>query len=143
MGSQRLGCEWVTFTFTRTNSIPILVDKLTCQSHRDQKIQLELELRNPDPKASVLFTTILPPYIILIPMFIITPLQTIPRKQIFLFVYISCPFCTAWGDLSSLTRDQICTPCIGNAESQPLDHQESPKAKFLNVWVGLSFVLHC
>ena len=30
-------------------------------------------------------------------------------------------------DLSSLTKDETCTPCIGNAESKPLDHQGSPR----------------
>ena len=29
-------------------------------------------------------------------------------------------------DLSSLTRDRTCTPCIGSAKSQPLDPQGSP-----------------
>ena len=29
-------------------------------------------------------------------------------------------------DLSFLTRDQICAPCIGSVESEPLDYQESP-----------------
>ena len=34
-------------------------------------------------------------------------------------------------DLSSLTRDRTCAPCIGSAESQLLDHQGSPlKARF-------------
>ena len=32
---------------------------------------------------------------------------------------------------SSLTRDQTQTPCIGSLESQPLDHQESPREGFL------------
>ena len=27
---------------------------------------------------------------------------------------------------SSLTRDQTCAPCIGNSDSQPLDHQRGP-----------------
>ena len=27
----------------------------------------------------------------------------------------------------SLAKDQTCTPCIGNAESKPLDHQGSPR----------------
>ena len=33
-------------------------------------------------------------------------------------------------DLSSPTRDQTRIPCIGSAESQPLDHQGSPDARF-------------
>ena len=39
--------------------------------------------------------------------------------------------------LSSPTRDQTHTPYIGSAESQPLDHQGSPK--FLNFLSFLEF----
>ena len=31
-------------------------------------------------------------------------------------------------DLSSLTKDQTCTLCVGSVESQPLDHQGIPSA---------------
>ena len=34
---------------------------------------------------------------------------------------------------SSLTREHTRAPCIGSSESQPLDHQESPKPIYLNV----------
>ena len=43
-------------------------------------------------------------------------------------------------DLSSLTRDRTCDPCIGNAESLPLDHQESPLPLFLAAISLPSFV---
>ena len=33
---------------------------------------------------------------------------------------------------NSLTRDRTWAPCIGSAESQPLDHQGSPRIKVLN-----------
>ena len=35
---------------------------------------------------------------------------------------------------SSLTRDQTQAPCIGRAESQPLDHQGSPQIYILSDW---------
>ena len=38
--------------------------------------------------------------------------------------------CTIW-DPCSLTKDQTWAPCIGSAESYPLDHQGSPKSTFL------------
>ena len=34
--------------------------------------------------------------------------------------------------LSSLTRDQTCTPCTGSIESQPLDSQGSPTKELFN-----------
>ena len=34
-------------------------------------------------------------------------------------------------DLSSLTRDQTCAPCIGSADSKPLDDQGSPSSCIL------------
>ena len=34
-------------------------------------------------------------------------------------------FLAVW-DLNSLTRNQICAPCIESKESQPLDNQASP-----------------
>ena len=39
---------------------------------------------------------------------------------------------------SSLTRDQIRTPCIGSVECYPLDHQGSPGAFSLelHIWWG-------
>ena len=38
---------------------------------------------------------------------------------------------------TSPTRDQTCTPCSGNMESQPLDHQGSLHADFLVAACGL------
>ena len=45
------------------------------------------------------------------------------------------------GSQSSLTRERTQRPCIGNIESQPLDYQESPGMKFLQVlyWVIWGF----
>ena len=40
------------------------------------------------------------------------------------FFFLAVP-CSMW-DLSSTTRDRICTPCIGSVESWPLDLQGSP-----------------
>ena len=34
-------------------------------------------------------------------------------------------------DLSSLTKDPTCVPCIGTEESQPLDHQGSSLPEIL------------
>ena len=45
----------------------------------------------------------------------------------FLFWGVSCDI----QDLSSLTRDRICAPCIWNMESQPLDCQGNPRKSFL------------
>ena len=42
----------------------------------------------------------------------------------FSFSFLAVPR-SMW-DLSSLTRDQTRAPCIGSAESSPLDHQGSP-----------------
>ena len=36
-------------------------------------------------------------------------------------------------DLSSLTRDRTCTPCLESMGSYPLDHQGSPSSLFLSV----------
>ena len=57
-----------------------------------------------------------------------------PRIFFACFLRVFCP-CSMW-DLSSSTRDQIHVPCIGSAEFQPLDHQESPAQPHL--W-SLSF----
>ena len=48
--------------------------------------------------------------------------QGMPQNGFFFFQ------ATLWGiwDLSSLTKDQTCAPCIGNVESYPLDHFGSP-----------------
>ena len=41
--------------------------------------------------------------------------------------------CSIWG-LSSQTGDQTQTLCIGNMESQPLDHRGRPARQILNCW---------
>ena len=47
--------------------------------------------------------------------------------HLFIFFYFLAALCGMW-DLSLLTRDGTRIPCIGSAESQPLDHQGSPLA---------------
>ena len=54
-----------------------------------------------------------------------------------LFVFWLC----GMQDLSSLTRDQTHTPCSGNWESQPLDHQESTSTGIL-IEIKLTCRLH-
>ena len=48
------------------------------------------------------------------------------RSFLFLFFF----FCNMW-DLSSLIRDQTCTPCLGSTEFKPLHCQQSPSFPLL------------
>ena len=51
------------------------------------------------------------------------------KSFLFLFLFWGMP-CDIQ-DLSSLTRDQTCAPCIWNMESQPPDCQGNPRKPFL------------
>ena len=55
------------------------------------------------------------------------------NKSFFIFIYlfILAVTCGMW-DPSSLTGDRTRAPCIGSAESQPLDHKGSLLEAFLN-----------
>ena len=53
------------------------------------------------------------------------------KTEGFLKIYFLATLRGVW-DLSSPTRDRICTHCIGSTESQPLDCQGSPRLKGFN-----------
>ena len=48
-----------------------------------------------------------------------------PPKETSFFVFLAKP--RGLWDLSSPTRDQTYTPCSGTIQSNPLDHQGSPR----------------
>ena len=68
---------------------------------------------------------------------------SISAKSPLVFSFVVCLFFWMCGmqNLSSLTRDQTYTPCNGNWESQPLDHQESTSTGIL-IEIKLIFRLH-
>ena len=41
-------------------------------------------------------------------------------------------------DLSTQSRDQICVPCIGSMESEPLDHQGIPLGVYFSFNPGIA-----
>ena len=49
--------------------------------------------------------------------------------------------CGMYVGSSSRTRDQTRAPCIGRAESYPLDHQGSPPAAYLNPCAAMHYFL--
>ena len=53
----------------------------------------------------------------------------------YLFLFLAAPglSCGMHAGSSSLTRDRTWAPCIGSAESYPLDHQGYPQGNALSV----------
>ena len=50
-----------------------------------------------------------------------------------IFCFVLATLHSMW-DLSSPTRDQICTPCIGSTKPQPLDCHGSPLPTVFNIF---------
>ena len=62
------------------------------------------------------------------------PLDQSRDPELFFF-FFSFSFGTPYSmeNLSSLTRDRTCAPCIGSGESELLDHQVSPRSRAFNL----------
>ena len=63
--------------------------------------------------------------------FLVMILPCLPSFLLSLSIYIFLAVPNNIWDLSSLTRDRTLVPCIGSAESYPLDHQGNSWAMFL------------
>ena len=70
--------------------------------------------------------------------------HTSKKRGIYFWVFflVGCFFFLAtlhntW-DLSTQSRDQICVPCIGSMESEPLDHQGIPLGVYFSFNPGIA-----